>query len=249
MGRTAQVHEIEGAPANAPKSGQRVIKDPTFVSEAKRKEYGVKPEEAVYWARDAEYWSQFEMTDRQDELMASPEEGGVGARVVYRNGEFDKVRIGGTSGDLILMAYPMEIKDAITAETDSASHEYQSGMKQTEEGYKSTEEIFDRDGLQERMEAEHEFHKRTGLVGGNSPTANMSYMEAAAHVKRLGIDVEAKQERLRMGGQHTSVDQKEFAQLVTGQRKLHGMGDSGFGRNPNSAVAQAARRSAAAGGK
>lgn len=234
---SSKAHPIEGKPHNNPKVGERVIKDPTFVSDAKRKEYGIKPDEALYWARDSEVWAQYEHSDRQEELMGSVEEGGVGARVVYKPGEFDKVRIGGFAGDLILMAYPKAIQEQIQAETDEACSEYQYGLRQTEEGYESTEDLFDRTDLKRRMQAEHDFHAQTGLVGGNSPTAGMDYFAAQAHVERLGIDVEAKQTALRMGSQHTGIDQQEFAKLITGQRKLFGMGNSGLGKTTQQKLA------------
>lgn len=245
---SSKEHPIEGAPMNAPRARDRVYRDPFFVSEARRKQYGIKPEEDVRWARDADVWAKIEFSDRQEELMADPEDGGMAGQVVTTS-EFDKVRIGGSAGDLVLMKFPRSILEQQQRDIDSGRDDYQRNMTRTEDGMESDEDIAPRKS-KAQMRAEHEYHLKTGMIGG--PTAGLSLMAAENLMERkYGREaIEAKQERLRMAGQHVeSSDPISMAEMmgatrkmVSEQRKSISTAGSGFGPNPNSAVAQAARR-------
>ncbi len=251
MGTTSKEHPVEGPPTNAPKARDRVYRDPFFVSEKRREEYGIKPDEDVRWARDAERWARFEFSDRQEELMADPSDGGMAGQLVTTS-EYDKVRIGGSAGDLVLMKFPRSILEDDQANVDAGRTDFERNMVKTDDGYESEEDVFVRKS-RSQMLAEHEYHQKTGLVGG--PTAGLSLAAAEALMERkYGREaIEAKQERLRMGGQHSPADdQRSIVQMMGAARDMQSanrprgktvaMGDSGFGRNANSPLAQAARR-------
>lgn len=254
MGRTAGEHVVENPTSEQGAVVQtstgtirerpnRTPKDAFYISEAKRKEYGIKDHETAYWARDPQVWSKIEFNDRVAELEADVEDGGMNARLI-RTKEMDTVHIG-AGGDLVLMAYPTELKEQMQAEIDEANRRYEAPFRRTEEGYECDEEIgLDRSNLKARMRAEHEFNRASGLAGGSSPTAGMSFMEASAYMKRIGFDVEAHQEMLRMGGHHTQQSEDQFQQMMTGmpKAKSFGIGKTGLGKTTAQKVAERAGR-------
>lgn len=268
MGKTAEVHD-SGAVGAGEVEGQTVLTssgsmrhrpertqhDEFHVSDAQKARWGIQPGETPYWARQASKWEQFEGIDRQEQLTEE-----YGARTVFTK-EADMVKHG---SDLVLMAIPSGVFEDQEAEIMQASREFERDLRPDPEDdgiARSHKTLFKRDDpdLDARMRQEHEQNKRTGFVGGNSPTAGLSLLEAEALMRRKGVDIEKMQAELRRGGRHIHMDHEQFSSVMTGEmedarrarvaKKSVAMGNSGFPRNANSAVAQAARRAAATGGK
>lgn len=263
MGQTAKAHE-SGHSSDDLRQGvtaftadgsirERPIEegpfDEFYISPEQKKEYGIQDHEEPYWARDPEFWmKRGENVNRVKQIEGPLQRGGMQGRLI-KTGEFDTVHLGGgTEGDLVLMAIPKSSSEMQQKEIDDSNIEYQSKLKKTDRGYEGREDTLDREGLEERMRWEHEQNQRSGLIGDGSPTKGMSYPEAVSYYARRGADAQAdiaaKQEMLRNGGYHQEMTQEHFSAVMSGQRRspTHAMGTSGFPRNPNSAVAQAARR-------
>lgn len=261
MGRTAGVHTegenldgggVEGA-VSMSESGTKVRERPQakprdlfFVSDAKKREYGIADHEECYWARDPQVWANIEHSDRIAELTAPVEDGGMDARVI-RTDEMDTIHIGGGGGDLILMAIPKDVRRWQQEEIDEANRLYEAPMKPTDDGYEFKHETLekDMDALDRRMRAESESNHAMGLVGGNSPTAGMSYMEAEAHMKRIGFDVDAQQDMLRSAGMHSNQSDEDFTKVMTGlskNAKTFGFGKTGLGKTTAEKLAARQRR-------
>lgn len=267
MGQTAKIHE-SGHSGEDLRQGVTAITadgsitdrpiengpfDEFYLSPDDRKEYGIKDNEDPYWARDPEFWmKRGENVNRVKQIEGPLHRGGMRGRLI-RTSEMDSVHLGGgTEGDLVLMAIPKESREQQQSEIDASSVEYQAKLKKTERGYEGREETLDREGLDERMRWEHDQNQSSGLIGMGSPTQGMSYPQAVAYYARRGADaqadVAAKQEMLRNGGYHQDLSQERFSEIMSGTKgKTYGMGTTGFPRNPNSAVAQAANRQSAGG--
>lgn len=221
--------------------------DEFFVSREDRQDYGIDYSEDVYWARDPEFWQKRgENVNRVKQLASDPKRGGMAARMVFDK-EGDPVHLGGsTAHDLVLMAVPREIMERRQGEIDNASREYQEDFEETDEGFVGYRRDVPKSGdaaLDRRMRQESHQNRQMGLIGGNSPTSRMPYLKAERFMASRAAEVEQKQAMLREGGSHTTPPIEDFRALMSGNdRKIHGMGNSGFGRNPNSAVAQAARK-------
>lgn len=231
--------------------------DEFYISPEQKKEYGISPDEKPYWARDPEYWmKRGELVNRVKQLEGPEHREGMRARLI-KTEDGEPVRLGGgTDGDLVLMTVPRELSDKRQAEIDAAHDEYQGKLRRNEDGsYVGREDTLDMDSLDARMREEHELNQMSGLIGQGSPTRGMSYTQAAAFIARTGRtkEVEARQEELRNNGLHIEMSDEAFHSVMSGRpdskAKAQAQGkiqrsftDSGFPRNPNSAVAQAARR-------
>lgn len=253
-------HVEDGTIADRPLEGGPY--DEFYVSPEDKQLYGIRSDEECYWARDPEYWmKRGELVNRVKQLEAPERRGGMEGRIILQEG--DPVRLGGgTEGDLVLMALPKRFGDKRQSEIDEARNDYESELQLTDddmyEGYFDTLDRTTAAGiaaLKSRMRMEHQRNRQMGLIGPGSPTQGMTYTQAAAFIARTGRQqqVEDTANQLLMGGQHTQVSQEQFAALMTGQKKAMAkgkqvaMGDSGFKRNPNSAVEQAKRRATAQG--
>lgn len=225
--------------------------DEFYLSPEDKAAYEIGPEDKPYWCRDPEYWmKRGELVNRVKQIEGPEHREGMRGKLVMHDG--DPVRLGGgTDGDLVLMKIPREMMEKRQREIDDAQTQYQSKLKKTENGYVGREDTLDMESLDERMRAEHEMNMASGLIGPGSPTRGMTYTQAAAFMQRTGrtSEMEDRQAEIRNAGQHMQPDDAQFHNLMSGrpQRKVQGkiqaaMGDSGFPRNPNSAVAQAARR-------
>lgn len=250
----AIVHTKEGTIRERPQPKQRDI---FYVSDAKRKQYGIKDHEDCYWARDPKVWASIEHNDRIEELSSSVEEGGMDARLVTTP-EMDRIHIG-AHGDLVLMAVPKDVRQWQQEDIDAANKEYEQSMVQTKDGYEFEVETLEKDKalLKARMRAQSEYYAQSGLAGGASPTAGMSLIEAERHMKRIGFDVEARQEMLRAAAHHNTMSDEDFSAVMTGVRQKvateqakarvaartqHAMGDSGLGRTTQEKLAARGRR-------
>lgn len=256
MGKTAEVHEpvvvgsnIEGQTVHTSTGTMRhrpdrMTMDESTVTDRKRAEWGIRDDEALQWTRDGSKWEQFEGIDRQEQFIDE-----TGGRLV-RTSEFDKVKRG---VDLVLMAYPKEVEEQRRKEIDAANQAYEQDLIPDDDDphvVRSHRDLFDRAAfdLHARMRYEHERNARSGFVGGNSPTAGLTLAQAEALMARRGVDVEAMQADLRRGGRHVQMNASDFSNMIAGEKaerrtsRTVAMGDSGFPRNPNSAVAQAARK-------
>lgn len=233
----AVVHTSTGTIRERPTAKPRDI---FSVSDAKRKQYGIKDHEEVYWARDPKVWASIEHNDRVEELSSPVEDGGCDARLVMTP-EMDSIHIG-AHGDLVLMAYPKDVAQWRQEEIDEASALYEAPMRQTKDGNEFDVETLDTDKvrLKARMRAEADEHAAMGLAGGSSPTAGMSLIEAERYMKRIGYDVEGRQEMLRSAGMHHNASDEEFTAVMTGIKqkekmatskgRAHSMGNSGLGK-------------------
>lgn len=267
MGQTAKIHD-SGHSSDDLRQGvtaltsdgsitERPLEDGPFdefyISPEQKEEYGILPHEEPYWARDPDFWmKRGENINRVKQIEGPISRGGMQGRLIRTN-EFDTVHLGGgTEGDLVLMAIPKTSSERQQQEIDEARAEFESKLRKTENGYESRVDTLERDGLDERMRWESEQNHLSGLIGNGSPTQGMSYPEAVAYYARRGADaqaeVAAKQEMLRNGGYHQELSQENFSAIMGGTRgKTYGMGTTGFPRNANSAVSQAARRQSAGG--
>jgi hypothetical protein len=147
-----------------------------------------------------------------------------------------------TNKDLLLMAYPTIHKEREEAIRQQEYMDYITGVP--EDKYP-----FDRNKMKELAARQRSEHEMSGMVGRQSNTSGLSLSEAYA--KRSQEDIEREEERYRRGSRQQEFSDEDWARMVDGKRAqvaratkktTMAMGDSGFGRNPNSAVAQAARR-------
>lgn len=264
MGQTAKAHE-SGHSGDDLRQGVRALTsdgairerpiedgpfDEFYISPEQRKEYGIQDHEEPYWARDPDFWmKRGENVNRVKQIEGPLHRGGMQGRLI-QTPEYDTVHLGGgTEGDLVLMAIPKSSSEMQQKDIDDSRAEYESKLRRTEQGYEGREDTLDRAGLDERMRWESEQNHLSGLIGNGSPTQGMSYPEAVSYYARRGADaqasVAAKQEMLRNGGYHQDLTQESFSDIMAGTRgKTYGMGTTGFPRNPNSAVSQAARKQA-----
>lgn len=219
--------------------------DEFYVSPEERKEFGVEDNEVLHWARDPERWMKLgEPINRVRQLERPVNRGGMSARMLFDK-QGDPIYPGGLPGpDLVLMALPREVADQQQAEIDAGSEDYQAELEQTEEGWVGNYSNLDSGAERNaRMRAEARKNRELGLIGGNSPTSGVPYPQAIRQMANRADEVENKQRMLREGGSHTQPTLDDFRKLMSGNdRKIHGMGNSGFPRNANSAVAQAARK-------
>lgn len=246
----AIVHTKEGTIRERPQPKPRDI---FFLSDAKKKQYGIQDHEEAYWARDPKVWAGIEHNDRVEELMTSVEDGGMDARLVTTP-EADRIHIG-AHGDLVLMAIPKDVRKWQQEDIDAANRAYESKMTATKEGYEFEDIHGDVDNkvqLKARMRAEADYHAETGLAGGNSPTAGMSLVEAIAHMRRIKFDVEARQEMLRSAAHHHTPSEADFSRIMTGidqkermatrETRAHAMGNSGLGKTTQERLAARGRK-------
>lgn len=235
------------------RAGER---DVTYISDAQKKAWGIQDTEHCAWIRDPSKWQQYEKSDRAEEICSPIEEGGKDARVVYKNAEYDKI----TRGDLMLVAIRDDIYQGFQGIIDDSSREFEQGISEdpTEEygnhSASSYQHIHAQTGeeydpgdvkfISNMVRAEHDYNVRTGLVGGNSPTAGMSYLEAKNFVEnnpKRKAELERKQEMLRMGGGHSSLDKFSFTELMLGgeanMKKTYGFGETGIGKTTQQKLA------------
>jgi hypothetical protein len=82
-------------------------------------------------------------------------------------------------------------------------------------------------------------------VGEGGPTAHMSFEQGLEYYERRGIDLDAREARIRRGGAHSEENTERFRQILRGDKKQF---TSGFGKavNPNSALGQIQQKNARA---
>lgn len=215
--------------------------DEFAVTPRMRKEGAIQDSEALRWVRNSSMWEEHEKNDRIGQFQDTHD-----GRLVTR-GKGGKPF---TRGDLVLMAYPMAVKEAEEARELREAQEWQ---REIESGAHPENLPRDQDRLRALKERSRENNQRNGYVGGLSPTSGMRLEDA---YRRFSADaVAAEETRYRRGPR--GADREEIAQARAAAMEARGaqraeragksvaMGNSGFPRNPNSPLAQAQARSAA----
>lgn len=201
-----------------------------------RKEFGIEDHETVAWIRNPKVYEKHEGSNRLREFKRER----PGARQIFTD-DGDEV----TLHDTILCAYPTIHKEREEAQRTKEYLEYVNGDPNAEA------QAFDRVRARQLVEGMKRQNRMEGMIGPQSPTAGQSLRSA---YERYGPEaIEREEAKYRAGSRQQSFDSQDWANIIDGNRaevrrerkaasKTVAMGDTGFGRNPNSAVAQAARR-------
>jgi hypothetical protein len=214
--------------------------DQFSVTPEERKTFGIQDNETVAWIRNPEHWEKHEGSDRIREFINTRDEQGrktrEGARVVT-----DPSGSMITNMDLVLMAYPKVHQEREETQRLAEYEEYVNG------------DIGDRypkqpDRLRQIAQDMSRGHERSGMTGRNSATSGLDL--TSAYSKYSDAQIEEEENRYRRGSRVQEFSDAEWGKMIDRQQsqprarsaKTYAVGDTGFGRNPNSAVAQAAKR-------
>lgn len=202
--------------------------------------YGVRPGFTPYLARNSDHPRYREIgEDRPQEIMDT-----YPGAYICSTDKADSYR----SMDSVLMAVPDALVAKVQDGIDAGSREWSKDLEidptqpgvvaSYDEDYNDIRKRTRKDVQQERAR-----NVSQGLTGPQSPTHGLSLMEAnALMAKRHGPKhAEMEQARYRQVGNQPSMGLEEFQARISG-KKTFGMGDTGFGRNAKSPLAQAAAR-------
>jgi len=221
-------------------TGTEVVETPpqpaydwSSVTPEERKEWGIEDNKAIGWIRNPKIWEKHEKSDRLRE--AKREHPGL-APVTDGTGELV------TLDDLILVKYPIEQKEANEAAELKAYDDYVYGEV---EDTKSRE----KQDLARMARDRHRENVSSGITGEGSPTRGQELRDV--YSRKTKEEIFAEEKRFRQGDRQQSFNDDDWGKMLDSQsdrprqggtRATFSMGDSGFGRNPKSAVAQAARK-------
>lgn len=199
----------------------------------------VRPGDMPYWLRNAKAWEQFEMLDRGDQFLDTDD----GNYIPLRNGAPKR------NGDLILGFISREKWEAQQRAEQAAAAAHVEDLQGRHTQVDPYGNKFDRtsEALEARHDAELKRNQAAGLTGPSSPTSGLDIMQAYGRFDETAV---ANEEAMyRSGGQRRplSQDQADAADRIKSANEGRAgrqvsMADSGFPRNPNSALAQAQRR-------
>lgn len=202
------------------------------VLDEERATLGIAPHEEVAWVRNPVDWRKAEMQDRVRQWTR--EQGG---RRIPLDAQGEPV----TLGDLVLVVkQKSEAEEADALQVNNAEDFIEMTQHGDVEGIPRYRAGNAQD-LEERAQRLHEEHVAQGLIG---PTSGMDFERVIA---QKGIPAMLREQAFyRNGGRHVDVQTEAQGERMDAARgkgqAQRNFSDSGFPRNPKSALAQAQNR-------
>lgn len=234
-----------GKTPTAPVAGTAVLEplpaqDAFDMTEGDKAAFGIKDHETWLWERDSSgVWA--DKDPRRIETTARARNGRV-----LKDEAGNLIRpIGLPGSDLVAIAYPKAIAEKREAQQQQVLQDYMYQFAEEQGSHHEEKWENTRDQIQAAIEATKRFktQMQAGAFASGSSTQGRTLEDVLRD--KSSEDMEAEMARYRHGPEHREVSDAEFHAMLTGEKagkgKTYGVGAGLGNKNPNSAVAQAAR--------
>lgn len=235
-----------GKTPSAPLAGTAVLEpmpaqDAFDMTEADKAAFGIKDHETWLWERDSSPNGVWANDHRRIETTARARHGRV-----LKDEAGNLIRpIGLPASDLVAIAYPKALAEQREAQQQEVLRDYMYQFSEEQGSHHEEKWENTHDQIQAAIEATKRFkaQMQAGAFASGSSTQGRSLQDVMRD--KSAEEMEAEMARYRHGAEHREVSDAEFHALLTGEKpakgKTYGVGSGLGNRNPNSALAQAAR--------